>query len=135
MKKAQAIYFCLGVVFLGLGTIGVLLPGLPTTPFLLLAAWAFARSSRRLHTWLVTHPWFGPPIRRWQAHRAIPRSAKTVAITSMALSMGAAIWTEVPLALLILMGAVMVGGTVFILRCPSRSPSFREAKSPGKFVA
>ena len=120
--KVRVFYFCLGVVFFGLGTLGVLLPGLPTTPFMVLAAWAFARSSKRLHTWLTTHPLFGPPIQRWQAHRVIPRPVKAVAITAMALSMGAAIWTEAPLALLILMGAVMVGGAVIILRCPSRAP-------------
>jgi uncharacterized membrane protein YbaN (DUF454 family) len=110
------------MVFLGLGTLGILLPGLPTTPFLVLAAWAFARSSRRFHAWLTTHPLFGPPIRRWQAHRVIPRTAKAFAITAMALSMGAAIWMRAPLYLLVLMGLVMAGGAVFILRCPSRVP-------------
>jgi uncharacterized membrane protein YbaN (DUF454 family) len=89
---------------------------------MLLAAWAFARSSRRLHTWLTTHSVFGPPIQRWQAHRVIPARVKGVAITAMALSMGAAIWKGAPLVLLVLMGAVMLGGAVFILRCPSRPP-------------
>jgi uncharacterized membrane protein YbaN (DUF454 family) len=122
MSKTRVVYLCLGIMFLGLGILGVLLPGLPTTPFMVLAAWAFARSSRRLHTWLTTHPVFGPPIRRWQAHHVISPPVKGVAITAMALSMGAAIWTGTPLVLLVLMGAVMVGGTVFILRCPSRVP-------------
>ena len=122
MKTARVLYLCLGAGFFGLGLLGVLLPVLPTTPFMLLAAWAFARSTQRLHTWLTTHPLFGPPIQRWQAHRVIPPPAKAVAISAMALSMGAAIWKEAPPALLILMGAVMVGGAVFILRCPNRVP-------------
>lgn len=123
MKKARVVYFCIGIVFLGLGLLGVLLPGLPTTPFLVLAAWAFARSSKRLHTWLTTHPRFGPPIQLWEAHRVIPRPAKTFAIVMMALSMGTAIWMQAPLGLLVFMAAFMVGGTFFILRCPSRAPS------------
>jgi len=123
MKRARVVYFCLGVGFLGLGLLGVPLPGLPTTPFLVLAAWAFARSSRRLHAWLMNHPRFGPPIRRWEEHRVIPRPAKASAIVAMAISMGVAIWMDAPLALLILMGAVIAVGAVFILRCPSRAPS------------
>ena len=77
MKKIRVLYFCLGIGFFGLGVLGVLLPGLPTTPFMVLAAWAFARSSRRFHNWLTTHHLFGPPIQRWQAHRVIPRPVKT----------------------------------------------------------
>jgi uncharacterized membrane protein YbaN (DUF454 family) len=120
--KSRVFYLVLGVGFFALGALGILLPGLPTTPFMVLAAWAFARSSKRLHTWLTTHRVFGPPLRRWEAHRVIPRPVKIVAITAMVLSMVTAIWTEAPLALLLVMGAVMVGGTLFILRCPSRAP-------------
>jgi uncharacterized membrane protein YbaN (DUF454 family) len=128
--KSRVFYLGLGAGFFALGALGILLPVLPTTPFMLLAAWAFARSSPRLHTWLMSHPVFGPPLRRWEAHRVIPRPVKTVAVTAMVLSMVAAIWTEAPLALLLVMGAVMVGGTVFILRCPSRAPGFAARREP-----
>ena len=73
-----------GGLFLGLGLLGVVLPVLPTTPFLLLAAGCFARSSPRLHGWLVGHPIFGPPIRNWEANGAISRKAKRLAVGSMA---------------------------------------------------
>ena len=120
MGKLRVVYFCLGILFLGLAIFGVVLPAVPSTPFLILAAWAFARSSKRLHSWLMTHPRLGPPIRRWETHRVIPLPAKTLAIAAMAVSMATALWMEVPPVLLVLMGAVIAVGAVFILRCPSR---------------
>ncbi|MGI9419752.1 MAG: YbaN family protein [Geminicoccaceae bacterium] len=75
-----------GLASLSLGFVGIFLPLLPTTPFLLLAAFCFARSSDRLHRWLLTHQTFGPMIENWQRHRAIARSAKiaaTVACTAV----------------------------------------------------
>jgi len=65
-----------GVVSLGLGAAGVVLPLLPTTPFLLLAAACFFRSSDRLYCWLIEHRWFGPYIRHYREHRAITLGAK-----------------------------------------------------------
>jgi uncharacterized membrane protein YbaN (DUF454 family) len=118
----KIVYLCIGIGCLGVGALGVLLPGLPTSPFLALAAWAFALSSQRLHTWLTTHPRFGPPIQLWQAHRVIPRPMKCSAITMMGLSLGSAIWIEAPLGLLTFTGATMAGGAVFVLRCPSQAP-------------
>lgn len=68
---------------LTLGVIGIVLPGLPTTPFVLLAAWAAARSSERLHAWLRAHRVFGPMIRDWQASGAVSRRAKWAASLTM----------------------------------------------------
>lgn len=73
-------------VALGLGILGVFLPGLPTTPFVLLAAFAAARGSKRLHAWLLAHRTFGPMIRDWQATGAVTRRAKWWATGMMALS-------------------------------------------------
>ena len=70
---------------LGLAALGVLLPGLPTTPFVLLAAWAAARGSRRLHDWLLAHRLFGRIIDDWQTHGAVRRSAKRWATAMMLL--------------------------------------------------
>ena len=66
----------LGVFSVGLAVIGIFVPLLPTTPFLLLAAACFVRSSHRLYTWLMTHRWLGPPIRNYREHRAVSRQAK-----------------------------------------------------------
>jgi len=75
----------------GLGVVGVVVPLLPTTPFLLLAAYAATRSSARLRWWLYRHPHFGPPIRDWQRHRAVPVRAKWMACGCLAASW-ASLW-------------------------------------------
>lgn len=77
-------WFALGWVMVALGFIGALLPVMPTTIFLILAAGCFSHSSPRFERWLLDHKWFGGPIRRWRERGAIPRSAKILAIGSMA---------------------------------------------------
>ena len=76
-----------GVMSLLLGALGALLPLLPTTPFVLLAAWCFARSSPRLHAWLLNSRLFGPMIRRWEENRCITLKVKLLAL-SMVLGVG-----------------------------------------------
>jgi uncharacterized membrane protein YbaN (DUF454 family) len=76
----------LAVVCVVLGMIGVVLPGLPTVPFLLAAAWAGGRGWPALEIWLLNHPRHGPGIRRWRERRAVPRRAKLAAIGTMLVS-------------------------------------------------
>lgn len=76
----------LGLGAAALAIAGIALPILPTTPFVLVSAWAFARSSPRLEAWLRDHPRLGPPLRSWRQRRAIPRTAKAVAVASLPLS-------------------------------------------------
>ncbi len=88
-----------------LGLIGVFVPGLPTVPFLLLAAWAGGKGWPALEAWLLNHPRHGPAIRRWRDHRAVPRRAKWAASATMALSVvlialsGAVLWLKIGMAL------------------------------------
>lgn len=82
----RLVFAALGTLFLGLGVAGLFLPVLPTTPFLLLAAACYARSSRRIFDWLLSHAHFGPLIREWREHRAIPYRAKRIALVLIALS-------------------------------------------------
>ncbi len=80
----RALYLVLGLGFTGLGIAGAFLPLLPTTVFLILAAGCFARSSPRLEAWILNHKQFGPLVRDWRAHGAIPRKAKVLACAGMA---------------------------------------------------
>lgn len=75
----RAFWISVGATSVGLGVVGIVLPLLPTTPFLLLAAFCFARGSDGLHRWLVEHARLGPPIEAWRQYGAISRSAKWTA--------------------------------------------------------
>ncbi|MGH8077629.1 MAG: YbaN family protein [Lysobacter sp.] len=77
-------WWLLAYVSLGLGVVGIVVPGLPTVPLVLLSAYAAARGSQRLHRKLLAHAQFGPMIRDWQAHHAVSRRAKVLALTMMA---------------------------------------------------
>lgn len=77
-------WWLLAYASLGLGIVGIVVPGLPTVPFVLLSAYAAARGSQRLHAWLLAHRQFGPMIRDWQAHGAVSRRAKRLATAMMA---------------------------------------------------
>jgi uncharacterized protein len=83
---AQLIYLLLAYGCVGFGAAGVVVPLLPTTPFLLVAAWAATRSSPKLRWWLYRHPRYGVSIRAWQRHRAIPVAAKSTACALLAFS-------------------------------------------------
>jgi uncharacterized membrane protein YbaN (DUF454 family) len=118
-KVRQISYLSLGLLSLATGLAGLVLPLLPTTVFMLIAAWAFARSSERLHRLLLDHPRFGPAIRAWQAHGAIPRRAKWLALAGLATSL---VITTLVLAerpvLLLGVGAVLGAVAVFVLTRP-----------------
>jgi len=107
----------IGVVAVGLGAAGIFLPLLPTTPFLLLAAACFIRSSDRLYQWLITNRWFGSFIRNYREHRAIPLRAKVIAVvllwTTMIYSAFALIDHRALRVLLLLIAAVV---TAYLLR-------------------
>ncbi len=84
----KLVWMVFGFVCVGAAAAGVVLPLVPATPFLLLTAFAFARSSPRLEAWLLGHPRFGTLITDWRAEGAIGRGSKTVALTSMAATPG-----------------------------------------------
>ncbi|MEZ5893821.1 MAG: YbaN family protein [Parvularculaceae bacterium] len=108
-----------GVVSLALGIIGIPLPLLPTTPFLLLAAFCFARSSPRMHDWLLSHPRFGPPIIRWRERGAISPKSKMMAAIAMAAGFLAAVAFGAPPFALIAQAAVLCLSGAFIFTRPN----------------
>ena len=85
----RTVYKLLGLFFLALAILGVVLPGLPTTPFLILAAWFFARSSEKWHQRLLRSGLFGPLLRNWEQRRCISLRTKIVALVSMLVAGGA----------------------------------------------
>ena len=109
-----------GLVLTGLALLGVLLPGLPTTPFALLAAACFARSSPRLEAWLLAHPWLGPLIHAWRAERAIPTSAKVLAVVCMVAS-GTWVALTAPLGVAVGVWIALVAGGSYVLSRPAPS--------------
>src|SRR5690606_14507180 len=99
------------------------LPVLPTTPFMLLAAWAFGKSSRRFEGWLVQHRWFGPGIQRWRAHRVVPARVKLVSYSTMVVTFGiSATSGKISWWALAAQAALMSYGAWFIARLPSKPP-------------
>ncbi len=107
----------------GLGVVGIFLPGLPTTVFLLIALWAFSRSSLKFHAWLWHHPKLGPPIRDWHMHQVIPMKAKLLAVLTMAGSfVYIAGFVAVDWVLPLVMAAILVPVATYIVTRNSQPP-------------
>lgn len=119
---ARWCYRGLAYLCLGLGTVGIVTPLLPTTPFLLLALWAAARGSPRLKWRLVRHPRYGPFLRDWHRHRVIPRRAKVVACIALATSWGMLVVLGADWSVRIGVGALfLVLGLYLVTRAESGS--------------
>jgi len=113
----------LAVVSLALGIIGAFLPLLPTVPFVLLAAWAAARSSPRLSNWLESHPRMGPQIRDWRLGGVVRRPAKWIATLMMAGGAANMLVFVRPLWLPVAATAVMASVALWLWRRPERPPT------------
>lgn len=107
-----------GWTAVGLGLIGAALPLVPTVPFMLLAAFCFARGSERAHAWLMGHPRFGPAIHAWQAHGAISRNSKRWAMIAIFASFTLSFMMDVRWQVLAVQAATLGGVLVFILTRP-----------------
>ncbi len=119
MKRAiRVIWLIFGMLALALGGLGVVLPLLPTTPFILAAAFAFANSSDRLHQWLVEHNIFGPLIVNWQRYGAISRSAKMLSVLSMAAVLVISLLMAVPAFVIVVQALVVSACSFFIISRP-----------------
>lgn len=114
-------YLLLGHVFLIIGIIGAFLPILPTTPFLLLAAFLYSKSSERIHQWLINHKVFGPPLKDWQNNGVIGPKAKILA----GLMLSVVIFYRIPtlnvsLLIKIIAEITLILLLIFILTRPSK---------------
>lgn len=107
---------------LGLGLVGIVVPGLPTVPFVLLAAFAAARGSQRLHRWLLAHRRFGPMIGDWQCHGAVARRSKWFAVTTMAVCAAILFLTAPRLWMAAIGTAVMAAVAIWLWSRPEPPP-------------
>jgi uncharacterized protein len=127
----RALLIGAGLLSVGLGVLGIFLPLLPTTPFLLLAAACFIRSSSRLHHWLITHPWFGDYIYYYQRYRAISLRVKITSLALLWLTIGYSVIYAIQSwgvrALLVL---IALGVTTHLLRLKTLTPAMVREVEP-----
>ncbi|MEE2946372.1 MAG: YbaN family protein [Pseudomonadota bacterium] len=112
------IWATFGLISLSLGALGVILPLLPTVPFLLLAAFCFARGSERLHDWMLEHPRLGPPISDWRENGAISRRAKLLATASIVAVFGISWLMKVKMTVLVIQAVTLSCVMLFIWTRP-----------------
>lgn len=118
-KHLRILYLSAGFLLVGLAGLGIILPLLPTTPLLLLAAACFANSSEKYHRWLTEHKLFGPIIKNWQENRCIPLKAKIIAVTSILIFGTWAMGFRIENRPLQLIGTILcLTGLLFVLRIP-----------------
>ncbi len=134
-KKAKPLSYLwvgLGSLSLALGVIGIFLPLLPTTPFLLVAAFCYARGSPRLHAWLLNHPRFGRPIRDWEEDRVIRLRVKVLVTVMMAVSMSFPLFiiAKVPPPARIVIGVIGLAVLTFIWLQKSEPAANGQKRSP-----
>lgn len=118
-KMARWVYFSCGMVSLILGIIGAFLPVMPTTIFIIIAAWCFSKSSEKMELWLLNHKSFGPPLRDWQDYGAIPYRIKIIAISMIFVSFALSSWALWGRwHILAIVGATLLAVTLYIATRP-----------------
>lgn len=120
----RLIYLLIGLVAAGLGIVGAFLPVMPTVPFLIVALWAFSKSSQRFHDWLYHHRIYGPVLRDWDQYRVVPLWGKIWACVAMAGGLTiTAIFFKPPVWVIIGTGAIMLAVAAYLLSKPSHRPA------------
>lgn len=119
----RALWLLIGLGSAGAGLVGLAVPLLPTVPFLLLASFAFARSSERFHVWLHEHPRLGPPLQEWQRAGAISLYAKRISTVSIAVTVGLTVLAGASLRALAAQALVLAVVLVFIWTRPTAAPA------------
>ena len=123
----RLVLLVLGSIALLLGIIGIVVPGLPTTPFILVAAACYARASERFYRWLLRNPTFGPLISEWRRHRSIPWRVKWLAIALMGLTICASIWSFAGRPWLQgMLAFIGIATAIWLWRIPSRDQPHRQ---------
>ena len=126
--RGRRLFVALGWLCVSLGVTGAFVPLMPTTVFLLIAAWAFARSSPKWHTWLREHARFGEAVRAWEEHHAMPRRAKRIAFAALAASYAFTAFMFGPLSWAAIIGGVCIAAVaLYIAHIPVLQPTAKQA--------
>ncbi|WKE64440.1 YbaN family protein [Gallaecimonas kandeliae] len=112
------VYLAAGWLAIALGILGIALPLLPTTPFILLAAWCFAKGSPRCHRWLRQNRWFGQMVRDWENSRGLRRRYRNRAVAMMLVTFSLSMWLVPRLGLKLMLLAIMVAVLGYLYRLP-----------------
>lgn len=118
----RIILISLGWLCVGLGFVGVFVPGIPTTIFLIIALWAFTKSSEKLRHWLLNHKRFGPILSNWQEHKVVPRRAKILMVVLMSLAVILFYYSSQSLILTIGLIIILVSVAIYVISLPSKIP-------------
>ena len=118
----RTILISLGLLCVGLGFVGVFVPGIPTTIFLIIALWAFTKSSEKLRHWLLNHKRFGPILNNWQEHKVVPRRAKILMVVLMSLAVILFYYSSQSLILTIGLIIILVSVAIYVISLPSKIP-------------
>jgi len=132
-KIKKGIWFTLGIILLGVAYLGVILPGLPWSTPVLGAAFCFAKSSDKFHSWIMNHPKFGPFITNWSKYRVYPTYAKFFMVIVMLSSLGVIWYTTGNLKAILWTGGMMALIVIWASRYPgSREEAERRIKAGEK---
>ena len=118
----RLVLISLGWVCVSLAFVGIFVPGIPTTIFLIIALWAFTKSSKKLRNWLLNHKRFGPILNNWQQHKVVPRRAKILMVVLMSLASILFYYSLQNLYLTIGLVIILVLVAIYVISLPSKIP-------------
>jgi uncharacterized protein len=127
-------YFSLGILSLGMAYIGFVVPGIPFSIFLVISAWAFAKSSDRMHAWLYNHPWFGKFLTNWTEKQVFPQNGKYAMIAVMLFSLLFLWFTTYNLNAVLWSGSFMILVAVWAWRFPGSVKEWQRRKDNGEKI-
>ena len=118
----RLVLIILGWICVGLGFVGIFVPGIPTTIFLIIALWAFTKTSKKLRNWLLHHKRFGPILSNWQEHKVVPRRAKILMVAFMIISVILFHYSLQNLYLTAGLIIILVSVAIYVIALPSKVP-------------
>lgn len=135
MSIKKLFYQAIGFLCVGMAYIGFVTPGIPFSIFLVIAAWAFAKSSPRMEKWLYNHPWFGEFLTNWTKKRVFPQKAKIGMIIVMASTLAVTYHVTHNMNMLLWTGAFMLGVAIWAWRYPSTLEEHNRRTKAGERIA